>query len=125
MQHRGRLGLLTLGLPPRTLVDLDGYYWCIGCDFRFIFDKLIRSIAYWLEVPPPARGWSPDIVHGKVSVEGSPACAGMVRLLINRHKGIQWFPRLSGDGPFDRKAAERAPEVPPPARGWSLSVIDR
>ena len=71
------------------------------------------------QVPPPARGWSPDWRHSRQSVAGSPASAGMVRTTARSRETSSGFPRQRGDGPLALGAPGPFGAVPPPARGWS------
>ena len=70
-------------------------------------------------VPPPARGWSPVMVSPIPTVDGSPACAGMVPSLAACRWRRPGFPRLRGDGPGTGSMLSIVTLVPPPARGWS------
>ena len=96
-----------------------GFCRYIGRDFRSIFDKLIGSMAYWLEVPPPTRGWSRRLTIRIDSVLGSPAHAGMVPWAGDSRRVRSGFPRPRGDGPYGFRIEKSDAPVPPPTRGWS------
>ena len=70
-------------------------------------------------VPPHPRGWSHYERVLPVAVEGSPAPAGMVRIVHVRLGVERGFPRTRGDGPLGAAVSTFKVQVPPHPRGWS------
>jgi hypothetical protein len=93
----------------------------------------------------PARGWPCRLQRLRWYLSGSPARAGMIPSVSHPASSAQWFPRLRGDGPGLHAKRVRQSEfprlrgdgpsmclnfagshwVPPPARGWPLSLMHR
>ena len=93
-------------------IDLDNATWTIPAD---------RSATTRTRlIPPPARGWSPSSLHRWIDKLDSPACAGMVPMMIIMVMESKGFPRLRGDGPRLTEMGVLMRRIPPPARGWSL-----
>ena len=70
-------------------------------------------------VPPHPRGWSLAERLGLHQATGSPAPAGMVRIMPAHAAAPMRFPRTRGDGPQRDTGRTDAFEVPPHPRGWS------
>ena len=71
--------------------------------------------------PPHTRGWTPVGASRRAWRRGSPAHAGMDRVLSDAPRVGTGLPRTRGDGPRSLESRRRRRAAPPHTRGWTPS----
>ena len=73
--------------------------------------------------PPHARGWTCAVAAILVTQMVSPACAGMDRDPSSPSAPRTGFPRMRGDGPWQKIPKQMLRAFPPHARGWTVGIF--
>ena len=68
-------------------------------------------------LPPPTRGSTSAVRHGRRHDHASPAHAGIDPIQAHKPSTSPSFPRPRGDRPFPSHPSALSPRLPPPTRG--------